>query len=158
MFLSSRHELFVLLGTFVGGIAIGVVFDIFRIYRKNFKVGASLVWLQDILMWVAILSVVYATLFVTNDACLRGYEFVGFALGIALYMVLLSRIVITVSTSVISFIKKIFSAIAFVVLYPLKLIWKPILIAAKWVKKQTSRFFRNQKRNFLRFRRNFKKI
>ncbi|MBR2476862.1 MAG: spore cortex biosynthesis protein YabQ [Clostridia bacterium] len=158
MFLSSRHELFVLIGTFVGGLAIGGVFDAFRIFRKNFKIGASLVWLQDIVMWSAILTVVYVTLFITNDAQLRWYEFAGFASGIVLYMVVLSRIVITVFTAIITFIRKILSTAITVILFPFRLIWKPVKATGKWLKKHIKRFFDNQKRIFSRFYRNFKKI
>ena len=158
MFLSSRHELFVLLGTFVGGLAIGGVFDAFRIFRRNFKIGASLVWLQDIVMWSVILTVVYITLFITNDAQLRWYEFAGFASGIALYMVALSQIIITVVTAIIKFIRKILSIVLTVIIFPFRLICKPVKAIGKWLKRHCKRFFSNQKRIFLRFYKNFKKI
>ena len=158
MFLSSRHELFVLLGTFVGGLAIGGVFDVFRIFRKNFKIGASFVWLQDILMWVAILTVVYTTLFITNDAQIRGYEFVGFASGISFYMVVLSRFVITIFTAIITFIRKILKSLLTVVLFPLRILQKPVKFIGKWFGKHIKHFWSKQKRIFLHFYRNFKKI
>lgn len=158
MFLSSRHEIFVLLGTFVGGLAIGGVFDGFRIFRRNFRIGASLVWLQDILMWTVILTVVYITLFITNNAELRGYEFVGFGLGVVLYMVAFSRTVIKSFTAVITFVKKILSAVVYALMFPIRLIVKPAKAISKWIKKRCRGVWRNKKRVFLRIYRNFKKI
>ncbi|MBQ6998652.1 MAG: spore cortex biosynthesis protein YabQ [Clostridia bacterium] len=162
MFLSSRHELYVLLGTFIGGLVLGVVFDLFRIFRKNFKGASSLVWLQDILMWAVMLAVVYITLFITNSAKVRWYEFAGFGAGIALYMVLLSRVVVAVSSAIITAFKKVLLFIFTVVLFPFRMIFKitapPIKSFGKWISKKNRRIFHKQKCNFLRFLRIFKKI
>ncbi len=162
MFLSSRHELLVLLGTFIGGLALGLVFDIFRIFRKNFKGASYAVWLQDILMWAAMLAVVYITLFITNSAQLRWYEFAGFGAGLAVYMVALSRLVTAISSAVIGFFKKIFAFVFMVVSFPFRLIAKllatPLRFLGRQISKLYKRILRIQKYNFLRFRRIFKKI
>ena len=162
MFLSSRHELFVLLGTFIGGLVLGLVFDIFRIYRKNFKGASSFVWLQDVLMWAVMLVVVYVTVFITNSAQIRWYEFAGFGAGVAVYMVVLSTFVVMVSSAVIGIIKKIFSFVFLIIMFPFRLIWKllsrPVKFIIKWLKTLFRRFFQSQKSNFLRFYRIFKKI
>ncbi len=162
MFLSSRHELFVLLGTFAGGIVLGLVFDIFRIYRKNFKSASSLVWLQDIFMWAVMLAVVYITLFITNSARIRWYEFAGFGAGMAVYMVVLSRFVVAVSSAVIGLVKKILAFIFMELFFPFrhhaKLLAPPFKALFRWVTGWLRRLFRVQKYNFLRFCRIFKKI
>ncbi len=162
MFLSSRHELLVLLGTFAGGIVLGLVFDVFRIYRKNFKNKIFPVWLQDVSMWAVMLAVVYITLFITNSAQLRLYEFMSFGAGAAVYMAVLSKPVVTVSSAVIGFIKTVFSYIFKVLFLPFRLLWKrtstPVKFIGKWIKKASKRIFYLQKSNFLRFCRIFKKI
>lgn len=162
MYLSSRHELYVLLGTFIGGLVLGAVFDFFRIFRKNFKSASSMVWLQDILMWTVMLAVVYITLFITNSAQIRWYEFAGFGAGIAIYMVLLSRVIISVSSGIITVFKKVFLFIFAVVLFPLKFIYKiiapPLKNVWKWILKKKRHIFHSRKHNFLRFVRVFKKI
>lgn len=162
MFLSSRHELFVLFGTFIGGLTLGVVFDIFRIFRKNFDGASYLVWLQDVLMWAVMLAVVYITLFITNSAQLRWYEFAGFGVGLVMYMVLLSRLVVAVSSAIISFLKKIFAFVFMIISFPFRMIFKlvapPVKAIIKWLKSRKKRFLRARKCNFLRFRRIFKKI
>ena len=162
MYLSSKHELFVLIGTFLGGVTLGVVFDFFRIMRKNFKGASSVVWLQDVLMWAVSLGVVYATVFITNDGKLRWYVFVGFGAGLIIYILTLSPFVMKISTAIITFLKKVIIFIFGIFVRPVKWIYsflkKPLVAVFKWMKKRISRFLRNQKQKNLRLKRIFKKI
>lgn len=154
MYLSSREELTVLLGTFIGGIALGCVFDFFRIYRKSFSAGAHLVWLQDFIMWLIMLAVVYSAIFITNNGKIRWYEFPGFFAGAAVYMALLSRYVSAAAMCVISVLKKLFS-LAF---FPVRTIMKPVRRVICRAKKRLFAFFSTKRRNFFHFFRVFKKI
>lgn len=162
MFLSSRHEMMVLFGTFLGGIVLGLVFDLFRILRKNFKCADKLLWLQDVLMWAVMLAVVYITLFITNDGKIRWYVFVGFITGVAIYMVTVSAFVMKISTAVICFFKKIFSFVFIVLMFPFKIVYKflskSFSKAFHTTRKLIKRIASRQKDNFLRFRKIFKKI
>lgn len=162
MYLSSRHELFVLMGTFLGGATLGVVFDFFRIMRKNFKGASKMVWLQDVFLWVVSLAVVYATVFITNDGKLRWYVFVGFGAGLIIYILALSPFVIKMSTAIITFFKKVVAFVFGILAYPAKWLYKivgrPVRTFFKWLKKRVLRFLRNQKQKKLRFIRIFKKI
>ena len=162
MFLSSRHEIMVLFGTFLGGMVLGLIFDLFRILRKNFKSADKFLWLQDVLMWAVMLAVVYITLFITNDGKIRWYVFVGFITGVAIYMVTLSTFIMKISTAVISFLKKFFSFVIGIVMFPFKMLYKflskPISKAFNGIAKLIKRTFARQRDNFLRFCRIFKKI
>jgi len=162
MFLSSRHELYVLLSTFAGGAVLGAVFDFFRILRKNFKTASKHVWLQDVLMWTLSLVVVYTTLFIVNSAQIRWYEFIGFGAGLTVYMTALSHTVIAVTSAVISFFKKIAVAIWKVIMYPVGMIIKMLSIPFKFFRlrlrkiKRSVRFAKN--RIFISLRSFLKKI
>lgn len=162
MFLSSRHEIMVLFGTFLGGMVLGFVFDFFRIFRKNFKSADTLLWLQDVLMWAIMLAVVYITLFITNDGKIRWYVFVGFISGVAIYMVTLSAFIMKISTAVIGFLKKLFSVVITILLFPFKMVYKflskPLSKAYNTIRKLFKRILARQKDSFLRFCRIFKKI
>lgn len=124
MFLSSKHELFVLFGTFAGGVALGLVFDIFRIMRRSFRCANRCVWLQDILLWLCALAVVCVTLYVTNSAGVRLYEFFGFGAGAASYMATVSRFVVKGATAVISFLKKIVRTAVAALTWPFSMLIK----------------------------------
>ncbi len=161
MFLSSRHEMLVLLGTFAGGMVLGVVFDFFRIMRKNFKGASSAVWLQDILMWTVALGVVCATLFMTNSGQIRWYEFLGLGTGLAVYILALSNFVISVSTGIISFFKKVLSLFVKVLIVPVgfvvKIVAVPVKIVIKWMKKPLRRVKLLKIRISTKFHKFFKK-
>lgn len=162
MFLSSRHELYVLFATFTGGAVLGVIFDLFRIFRKNFKIASCWVWFQDILMWLAALVVVYVTIFVTNSAKVRWYELTGFAAGLTVYMLALSNFIIKIATGVISVVKAV-SLFAFgIVSYPFKILFRlfsPLLKNASRKAKIWGKSLKeSNKRIFLRLRSFMKKI
>ena len=145
MFLSSLHELKVLFGTFAGGIVLGLVFDFFRIIRKNFRL-TSFVWLQDVVMWMIMLAVVCATVFITNNGKIRWYEFVGFGLGVAIYIALLSSFVIGVSSVLIGIFKKAVMFVFGVFLFPFKFIaklfCKPIVRVYRFYHQKIYKFFK----------------
>lgn len=124
MFLSSRHEMYVFFATFSGGIVVGLIFDLFRILRKNFKGASRLVWLQDILMWLLALGVVYTTIFIANSARVRWYELIGFVFGFVFYILMISPFVVKMASKVITAIKKVLLAIFAVISYPFKIIFR----------------------------------
>lgn len=158
MFLSSRHELYVLAGTFLGGIAVGYVFDFFRIMRKNFKSAEKHVWLQDILMWSLVLAVVYATLFITNSARVRWYEFMGFGAGITVYIGALSGFITKISTAVITALKKAFGFMFKILMVPVSLLIKIFSSIIKILGKLIIKCKRCIHRKIAKFHIYFKKI
>ncbi len=158
MFLSSRHELYVLCGTFLGGMAVGYVFDFFRIMRKNFKSAEKHVWLQDILMWALVLMVVYTTLFITNSASVRWYEFMGFGAGIAVYIAGLSRFITKISTAFITAMKKTVAFLVKILMFPIKLLLKIFSPVVKVLGKLIKKFKRSMHRKITKFHIFFKKI
>lgn len=112
----------------LNGILIGLIFDIFRILRKSFTTPNFITYIEDIIFWtISALSVLY-TLFVFNNGEIRGYIFIGLFIGVAIYMLFFSRIIIKISVRVILFFKNIIYTI-------LKLISYPFLIILKFINK-----------------------
>lgn len=105
MFLSSRQEIAVFLSTIAGGGVIGITVDLFRIIRRSFKTASRLVWLQDILMWCAVFAEVCATLYMASSGEVRWYSLLGFAVGFVLYVLTVSRYVISLAVSVVGGIR-----------------------------------------------------
>lgn len=156
-------------GAIVGGLVIGLLFDVFRIWRKNFKTSAVLVWIQDVLFWILLACVVYATIFITNSAQVRWYEFAALGLGCALYFLLLSRWVIGISSFVIQLVKRILLFLLKVLLFPLYLldkcfrrpvlwIWSKIKRLGRWLGRRSRRIGGRVKRSAGHFRRVFRKV
>ena len=111
----SINQLNTLFNFILTGITIGIVFDIFRILRKSFKTLDFITYIQDFIFWLLTGIILLFSIFTFNDGELRGYIFVGIAIGIILYILVFSKYIIKIVSSVIIFIKNIFS-------YPIKVI------------------------------------
>lgn len=109
------HQLICLLLFGVTGVVIGILFDIFRIWRRSFKTADWLTCLQDILFWLLTGLIILFSIFQFNHGEIRSYVFVGIAIGIILYMITISRFVVQNCVKVIQWIKKIIS-------YPIKIL------------------------------------
>lgn len=112
----------------INGILIGIVFDIFRILRKSFNTPNYLTYIEDVLFWIISAIIVMYSVFIFNNGSFRGYIFIGIFLGIALYMLFFSNIIINISVKIISFIKKIFSYIFKILEYPIRLIYRLLIL------------------------------
>ncbi len=98
---------------FIIGLLIGFLFDIFRGFRKNFKLPNLLVDIQDILFLVLSGLFYFRSIIVFNHGDLRFYLIFATAIGIAIYA-------LTLSESCVIIIDVIFRIIKL----PLKMIWK----------------------------------
>ena len=108
----------------LNGILIGLIFDIFRILRRSFDTPNIITYIEDTIFWtISALTVLYS-LFVFNNGQIRGYIFIGLFLGIAMYMLFLSKTVVKISVKIIVFIKNIVYKIIKLITYPLLFILK----------------------------------
>jgi spore cortex biosynthesis protein YabQ len=85
----TLHAQFVtLFMMFSSGLALGVLFDMFRVLFGKFK---FLVPLLDILYWIVATILVFWLLLYSNEGQLRVFIFLGIGIGICFYFALLSR-------------------------------------------------------------------
>lgn len=108
------HQLICLLLFGVTGIVIGILFDIFRIWRRSFKTADWLTCLQDILFWLLTGLIVLFSIFQFNHGEIRSYVFIGIAIGIILYMLTISKFIVKYCVKIIQSIKK-------ALIYPVKM-------------------------------------
>lgn len=127
------NQLFCLLIFIITGIVIGILFDIFRILRKSFKTADFITYLEDIIFWILTGCIMLFSIFIFNNGEIRSYVFIGIAIGIISYMLIISRFFVKISVSIIKFIKKILS-------YPIKLIKN---IFTKIILKPTLKILKN---------------
>ena len=118
---------------FIIGIIISILFDIFRILRKSFKTTDFITYLEDIIFWILTGCIMLFSIFIFNNGEIRSYVFIGIAIGIISYMLIISRFFVKISVSIIKFIKKILS-------YPIKLIKN---IFTKIILKPTLKILKN---------------
>lgn len=94
--------------TLYGGIVIGLLFDLYRALRANFKIIKKISFVFDIIFWILINIVVFITINLLERFDLRYYHFVALFLGFILYYNTISKYIFIIFNKLISFITSLF--------------------------------------------------
>ena len=116
--ISEQIKLFIIF--FTTGIIIGVLFDIFRIIRKAFKISDMHTCIEDIIFGVLTGILLIFVIFIYNNGSLRFYMILGMALGIITYLFTVSKYFIKINVKIIKFIQKIILKLVNIILVPIK--------------------------------------
>jgi len=122
---------YIFLCTIVGGMAIALVYDIFRLFRKAVKTGSLITYIQDLLFWLIVALIMFLTIYYSNDGELRAYLFIGAFIGVILYALLFSRIIMGSSLFIIKTMAKVIKALIFIISYPVRLILQFMMVPAR---------------------------
>ena len=128
MTISVSTQAFTFLCSVIGGIAIALIYDIFRIKRKAFKTGRFMTYVEDLLFWLLVAIVMFTMVYYSNEGELRSYLFIGTLIGVVLYALLLSKPVMNSSLFIINILRKIFKTVYSIVSYPFKLLFRLLAI------------------------------
>ncbi len=92
----------------LNGIAIGIIFDIFRILRRSFKTSDFITCIEDICFWIlsGLLTIFTITFF--NYGEIRLYIFIAIIIGVIFYILTISKYFIKFNVTILTFVKKIF--------------------------------------------------
>ena len=133
----------------INGILIGFLFDIFRILRKSFKTNDLITYLEDIIFWILTGIIILFSMCKFCDGELRGFTIIGIAIGVILYMLTISTYIIKIAVFIINILKKIIGKTVSIIIYPFKLIFKPISIICINIRKgfleSTNKIYKNIK-------------
>lgn len=123
MLFSVSSQFNLLIFSLLAGILTGVLFDIYRVIR-GFKVPNKIVtFIEDTLFWIFTSIIIFIFLLNTNFAYMRGYVYLSIAVGIILYIGLISKHFIKVQHKIIKIIAK-FIRISFnLFIYPFNLLF-----------------------------------
>lgn len=91
---SVSQETYILLTTVGGGILIGFMYDLYRIFRRIFAPKKIATMVQDLVFWIFIFIVAFYVLVFSNEGAIRCYNFLGFMIGAGFYQFSLSSSVI----------------------------------------------------------------
>lgn len=94
--------------TLYGGIAIGILFDLYRALRLNFKIVKKVSFIFDIIFWILTTIVIFTTINILERFDLRYYHFIALFLGFILYYNTISKYILTMFNKIISFITSLF--------------------------------------------------
>ena len=110
----------------INGIFIGLLFDFFRILRKSFKTTNFITYIEDILFWVITgISIIFSMYNFSNGE-LRLFMFIGLTMGITIYMLTISKIIIKIMVRIIRTITNIIQKFAKVIFSILKFLYRYI--------------------------------
>ncbi len=91
---------------FLLGMALGFLYDLFRIFRLLVPHKSIFVDMEDLLYWVLTACFVFQTLFRFNEGKLRGYAFLGMFLGVVVYTLTIRRLLLFVVGKILPLWKK----------------------------------------------------
>ena len=97
--------------TIYGGIVIGILFDINRSLKNNFKFIKKLSFIFDILFWLIITAIIFIVVNTISKFQLRYYHFVALVVGFVLYYNTISKFILKFNNMVINFIKSLIKKI-----------------------------------------------
>ena len=110
----------------LNGVIIGLLYDLFRILRKTFKTVDFVTYIEDILFWILTGIIIIFFMYNFSDGSLRLFMVFGLIIGILIYMVTFSKIIIKFSMIVINVLKKIICILLVPIKFFLKLLLKVI--------------------------------
>ena len=119
---SVSGQVYTFLSCILGGLLVGLIFDIFRLSRKFIKTNDIVTYIEDILFWILVGIIVLATIFLSNNGQIRGYIFLGIFLGAIFYFLVFSRMIINTLTCLIKIFINLINRLIFIVKVPVKFI------------------------------------
>ena len=107
----TNNQLYLFLIYVISGIAIGIIFDLFRVLRKSIKTSNLITYIEDTIFWIIVGSFLIWEIFTVSYGELRSYIFIGLILGIILYLVTISKYFIRFNVKILNLIKRIIKKI-----------------------------------------------
>jgi len=122
MILSMTEQAWLFLSMVLVGVAIGLFYDVFRVFRKTARHTGLAVTLEDLLFWVVATGLTYYYMLHRNYGEIRLFSLLGVAIGILLYFATVSRWVVVVFVAVINYLKRVIITAVRIILVPVRLL------------------------------------
>ncbi|MDW8801681.1 spore cortex biosynthesis protein YabQ [Clostridium sp. A1-XYC3] len=122
MIISISEQFRLVIFSLIAGIITGVLFDSYRLIRGFSSVNKIITFIEDTLFWIFTAVVVFIFLLYTNYAYIGAYVYMCIAIGIYLYIKLLSHIFIKSQYKVLGILGKVLRISRNLILYPFQVI------------------------------------
>ena len=140
----AQNQAYLFLVFSMTGVAIGVLFDVFRILRRTIKTSNIITYIEDVLFWILTGILILYNIWYFNNGEIRIYMFLGIIMGVLIYMSTLSNIIIKIFSKILQTTIKILEL-------PFKTIisiFKKILTTIEPIFTNFAKKFTNKKGNF----------
>ena len=123
MILSMSGQAWLFFSTVGVGVAIGLLYDGFRILRKTAPHFAFAVQLEDLFFWVTATGAMFYFMLSRNFGEIRPFTLIGAGCGIVLYFATVSPFILKFSVAVITYLKRVFAAAFRILSLPVRFVW-----------------------------------
>lgn len=140
----AQNQAYLFLVFSLTGVAIGVLFDFFRILRRTIKTANIITYIEDVLFWILTGLLILYNIWYFNNGEIRIYMFLGIIMGVLIYMSTLSNILIKIFSKILQIIIK-------AVELPIKTIivlFRKIFTAIYTISTKITKKFTNKEGNF----------
>lgn len=104
----------------LSGLAIGIFYDLYRIFRRFSKPSKIMSYIEDFLFWMIIGFIFFILLVKLTGGVLRGFVFIGASVGVSFYLFFLSKYVYYLFYHTFKLILDVLSEIINVIASPFK--------------------------------------
>lgn len=101
------NELMAFLYFTVSGMISGLIFDLFRCKRKNFKTSNLLVYFEDLIFWVIIGGIAIYTSYISCNGQVRVFMLISMLLGSFIYFLTFGKLCYKVFENLCRYIKRL---------------------------------------------------
>ena len=105
----TQGQLFIFF--FIIGMCIGIIYDIFRVIRKNFKTKDFVTQIEDVIFLIFCGALTLISIIELNNGEVRFYLFIAIFLGILLYFLTFSKVCVIIINVIVKFCKNLFKFI-----------------------------------------------
>ncbi|MBC8591242.1 spore cortex biosynthesis protein YabQ [Wansuia hejianensis] len=126
-------EFYIFLISINYGLIVGVIYDLFRVLRHYSKPSKLVSLIEDLILWVIITIIFFIFLVKNTDGVIRGFIIIGFIVGCAIYLKIISKYNFPLLIKVFRLILNLINEI-------IKLIVKPFRMVNKYVRKKLKRW------------------
>ncbi|WP_097027780.1 spore cortex biosynthesis protein YabQ [Clostridium peptidivorans] len=119
MLISISHQLKLVIFSFLSGVLTGILFDVYRIIRGFEGTNKILTFIEDMLFWIFSSVVVFIFLLFTNYAYIGFYVYLLIALGIYVYLKLLSKVILAIEYKILKNMGKLIRISKNILLFPI---------------------------------------
>lgn len=103
----AQNQAYLFLVFSMTGVAIGILFDFFRILRRSIKTSNFITYIEDVLFWILTGLLVLYNIWYFNNGEIRIFMFLGIILGVLIYMSTLSSILIKIFSKILQTLIKV---------------------------------------------------
>ena len=146
MILSMSGQAAIFLVTAAAGAVLGVLYDCFRILRRIWRHKTTATTIEDAIFWIMSTFLMFAFLVNRNFGEIRGFIFMGLALGAILYFLTLSRYFTKFALVVLRWLRRALLTIISPVAAISRFIKNRLKLGHRYVKMKRDKIYQRMKR------------